>query len=195
MMQPLTRFEEALVFACRLHAGQRRKGKEVPYIAHLLGVASLALEYDAGEDEAIAALLHDAVEDQGGAATRAEIARRFGETVAAIVDGCTDADVVPKPPWAARKQAYVARLSTATPSVRLVVAADKLYNARAILADYRLLGEGLWARFTGGRAGSLWYYRAVADALRTVDDSPLVAELNRVVTELEGLAAAGEGAP
>ena len=194
MMQPLTRFEEALVFACRLHVGQRRKGKEVPYIAHLLGVASLALEYDAGEDEAIAALLHDAVEDQGGAATRAEIARRFGETVAAIVDGCTDTDLVPKPPWPARKQAFIARLATAPPSVRLVVAADKLYNARAVLADYRLLGEGLWARFTGGRAGSLWYYRAVADALRTVDDSPLVDELNRVVTELEHLAAAGAGA-
>ena len=194
-MQPLTRFEEALLFACRLHAGQRRKGKEVPYIAHLLGVSSLVLEHGASEDEAIAALLHDAVEDQGGAATRAEVARRFGETVAAIVDGCTDTEVVPKPPWPARKQAFVARLATASPSVRLVVAADKLHNARAVLADYRLLGEGLWTRFAGGRAGSLWYYRAVADALRIADDSPLVDELNRVVTELEGLAAAGAGAP
>ena len=195
MMQPLTRFEEALVFACRLHAGQRRKGRNTPYIAHLLGVASLVLEQGASEDEAIAALLHDAVEDQGGAPTRAEIARRFGETVAAIVDGCTDTDLVPKPPWRTRKQAFVARLATASPSVRLVVAADKLYNARAVLEDYRLLGEGLWSRFTGGRAGSLWYYRAVADALRTAAPSPLVDELERVVTEIERLAAAGEGAP
>lgn len=194
MARLTARFEEALVYACRLHAGQRRKGREVPYIGHLLGVASLVLEHGGAEDEAIAALLHDAVEDQGGTATRQEIARRFGEQVATIVDGCTDADVMPKPPWRARKETFIARLASASPSVRLVVSADKLHNARAVLEDYRLIGEALWERFRGGRAGSLWYYRAIAEALAAVAPTLLTAELNRVVTELERLAAGGEAA-
>ena len=129
-----TRFEEALVFAAQLHREQTRKGTTIPYIAHLLGVASIVLEYGGDEDEAIAALLHDAIEDQGGASTREEIRRRFGETVVAIVNGCTDAEVIPKPPWRARKEDYIAHMAHASPSVRLVSAADKLHNARAILA-------------------------------------------------------------
>ena len=184
------RFDEALVHASRLHAGQLRKGSAVPYVAHLLAVTAIVLEHGGGEDEAIAALLHDAVEDQGGPATRAEIRRRFGERVAAIVDGCTDAETVPKPPWRARKEAYVAHLAHASPAVRLVSAADKLHNARAILADYRRLGDGLWERFNGGREGTLWYYRALADAFRGVDSTPLIEELERTVRELERLAAA-----
>lgn len=192
MARLTARFEEALVFACRLHAGQRRKGRDVPYVGHLLGVASLVLEHGGAEDEAIAALLHDAVEDQGGVATRQEIARRFGEQVAIIVDGCTDADVMPKPPWRARKETFIARLARASPSVRLVVSADKLHNARAVLEDYRLIGEALWERFRGGRAGSLWYYRVVADALATAGRTPLVEELERAVAELERLAGGGE---
>ncbi|WP_414541782.1 HD domain-containing protein [Nostoc sp. CCY0012] len=179
------RFTAALKYATQLHQQQVRKGSGVPYIAHLLGAASIALEYGANEDEAIAALLHDAIEDQGGAATRTEIRRRFGENVTAIVDGCTDADTIPKPPWRQRKETYIAHIATASPSVLLVSAADKLYNAQSILKDYRLLGETLWQRFQGGREGTLWYYRALVDAFSNRGSTPLVAELARVVTEIE----------
>lgn len=181
------RFREALVFAMELHATQIRKGSGVPYAAHLLGVASIALEYGANEDEAIAALLHDAIEDQGGAATREEIRRRFGETVTAIVDGCTDADTIPKPPWRSRKEAYIAKIPHAPASVRLVSMSDKLYNARSIVQDYRHLGDELWQRFQGGKDGILWYYRACSDAFRAAGSSPLQQELERVVQSLESL--------
>jgi len=182
------RFEDALVYAARLHARQARKGTSVPYVAHLLGVAALVLEDGGDEDEAIAALLHDAVEDQGGAPTLAAIRGRFGERVAAIVAGCTDSEDVPKPPWRERKERYLAELATASPAVRRVSVADKLHNARAILADYRQQGEALWARFSGGRAGVLWYYRALADLHRTRTGGPLAAELERVVAALERVA-------
>lgn len=181
------RFEDALVFAHRLHAQQLRKGTAIPYISHLLAVASIVLEYGATEEEAIAALLHDAIEDQGGAAVREEIRRRFGDRVVEIVNGCSDADVMPKPPWQERKEAYIAHLRSASPSVLLVSTADKLHNARTILADYRTLGEALWERFTGGKEGTLWYYRTLVEILRTVYPSPLVEELDRVVTEIERL--------
>jgi (p)ppGpp synthase/HD superfamily hydrolase len=182
------RFEEALAWAARLHARQERKGSGIPYVAHLLGVASIALDHGADEEEAIAALLHDAVEDQGGAPTLAEIRRRFGDRVAGIVLGCTDTDATPKPPWRARKEAYVAHVRHASPSVRLVSASDKLHNARTVLADFRTCGEELWGRFTGGREGTLWYYRALVDAYSAAGRTPLVEELDRVVSEIEGLA-------
>lgn len=185
------RFEEALVYAARLHAGQARKGTSIPYIAHLLAVAAIVLEHGGNEDEAIAALLHDAIEDQGGAATRAEIRRRFGETVVQIVDGCSDAETMPKPPWRPRKEAYLAHLRQASPSVRLVSAADKLHNARAILADYRAIGDTLWQRFSGRKEGTLWYYRSVVGSLRAAGTTPLVEELARVVAELERIASGG----
>ncbi len=146
---PSTRFDGAFAYASRLHARQKRKGTKIPYVAHLLAVTAIVLEYGGGEDEAIAALLHDAVEDQGGPATRTEILGRFGKRVVAIVDGCTDTDTEPKPPWRQRKEAYVAHVGDASPSVRLVSAADKLHNARSILADYRLLGEALWESLPG----------------------------------------------
>jgi (p)ppGpp synthase/HD superfamily hydrolase len=190
-----TRFEEALVFASRLHVHQVRKGTAIPYLSHLLAVAGLVLEHGADEDIAIAALLHDAVEDQGGAATREEIRRRFGGSVVQIIDGCTDADVIPKPPWRERKEKYIAHIREASPSVRLVSAADKLHNARAILADYRELGEALWDRFNGGKEGTLWYYRSLVEVFRQLSGStPLVKELDRVVSELERLASAGTDA-
>jgi len=170
-MELSTRFEDALTFATRLHADQTRKGTTIPYISHLLAVTSIVLEQGGNEDEAIAALLHDAIEDQGGASTREEIRRLFGERVVEIVDGCTDAEVVPKPPWRTRKEAYIAHLRDAPASVRLVSAADKLHNARAILADYRSVGESLWQRFHGGKTGTL------------------VEELERVVSEIETLTA------
>jgi (p)ppGpp synthase/HD superfamily hydrolase len=182
------RFEDALTFATRLHTGQVRKGTTVPYISHLLAVTAIVIERGGDEDEAIAALLHDAVEDQGGPPTREEIRIRFGETVVAIVDGCTDADTIPKPPWQERKEAYIAHVRHASPSVRLVSAADKLHNARSILLDYRQLGEALWGRFTGGREGTLWYYRALADAFHEIESTPLTDELDRTVRELEQLA-------
>src|SRR5262249_45064046 len=137
----------------------------IPYISHLMAVAALALEYGGREDEAIAALLHDAVEDQGGAETREEILRVFGPRITAIVDGCTDTAEWPKPPGRDRKQAYIKHLRAAPRSVRLVSACDKLHNARSLAKDYRECGEALWDRFSGGREGTLWYYRAIVKAL------------------------------
>ncbi len=187
---PLTkRFEEAFCLACHLHATQKRKGTEIPYIAHLMSVAALVIEDGGDEDEAIAGLLHDAVEDQGGKEMLEEIRRRFGDRVAGIVHGCTDAETIPKPPWLERKKRYVDHICTAPPEVRRVSSADKLHNARAILGDYRHEGERLWKRFSGGRDGTLWYYRALVQAFQAAGSSPMVEELDRVVTELERLVA------
>ena len=180
------RFDAALAFAARRHADQRRKGTDIPYVSHLLGVASIVLENGGNEDEAIAALLHDSVEDQK--ASLAEIRQRFGDGVAAIVAGCSDTDVSPKPPWRERKEAYIAHLASATPSVLLVSAADKLHNARAILADYRDLGDDLWGRFNAGKVETLWYYRALVKALRAAPATRMVDELDRTVAEIERLA-------
>lgn len=181
------RFDDALVYASQLHRDHLRKGTAIPYVSHLLAVTAIVLEHGGGEDEAIAALLHDAVEDQGGSATREAIRARFGENVVTIVDGCTDAETIPKPPWQERKAAYVAHVANTSSSVRLVSAADKLHNVRSVIADYRQLGEALWDRFNGGRDGTLWYYRALADVFRAVDPVPLTAELDRTVAELEQL--------
>ena len=183
-----SRFEQALVFATQLHKEQRRKGSGVPYISHLLAVTALVIEHGGDEDEAIAALLHDAIEDQGGPKAREEIRRRFGDRVTGIVDGCTDSETIPKPPWKERKRAYIARLGEASASVRLVSAADKLHNARSILNDYRGLGEEIWRRFAGRKAGTLWYYRSVLDVLSQAGTTALVEELGRVVSQLEQLA-------
>lgn len=181
------RFERALIFATRLHGDQRRKGSGAPYISHLIAVCALTIEYGGDEDEAIAGLLHDAIEDQGGESARVEILRKFGPRVTEIVEGCTDTDQSPKPPWRARKEAYVRHVAEASPSVRLVSACDKLHNARSLLMDYRVCGEKLWSRFTGGRDGTLWYYRAMVNALRAEGNSPVVDELDRVVGEFEAL--------
>ena len=181
------RFQQAFVYASDLHADQTRKGANIPYISHLMGVATIVLEHGGTEDEAIAALLHDAVEDQGGRPTLDEIRRRFGDGVAQTVEGCTDADTIPKPPWQERKEKYITHLYEADASVRLVSAADKLHNVRAILADYRTVGEALWERFTGGKDGTLWYYRTLVQTFREIDPSPLADELSRVVSELDQL--------
>jgi len=186
------RFEEALQWASRLHAGQRRKGTEIPYVSHLLSVAALVLEDGGDEDQAIAALLHDAVEDQGGLETREEVRRRFGERVTMIVDGCTDAVTNPKPPWRERKEKYIDAVRAAPPEVLRVSAADKLHNARSILLDYRRNGEAIWARFKGGREGTLWYYRSMLAALRQAGGTTMLEELERVVSELEKLAGGGK---
>jgi len=179
-----SRFSEALSYVAALHAEQRRKVSGEPYLAHLLAVAAIVMEHGGNEDETIAALLHDAVEDQGGMATLEEIRRRFGPTVAEIVEGCTDAMESPKPQWRQRKEAHIARLREASASVRLVVAADKLHNAGSLVREYRRRGESLWAIFHGGRDGTLWYYRAVADVLKQAAVTPIVEELDRTVEEL-----------
>ena len=186
------RFSDALGFAASLHREQLRKVTGTPYLGHLLAVAAIVLEHGGGEDEAIAALLHDAVEDQGGPPVREEIRRRFGSQVVEIVDGCTDTDVAPKPPWQARKEAHLAHLRTASPSVCLVVAADKLDNARSLLRDFRRQGPSLWGHFRGRRDGTLWYLRTAIEALQHAAPTALIEELGRVVSELEN--AAG-GAP
>ncbi|MGB0008141.1 MAG: HD domain-containing protein, partial [Candidatus Sulfotelmatobacter sp.] len=154
------RFLKAFLFAAEKHAGQVRKASTTPYIAHLMGVASLTLEFGGDEDMAIAALLHDVVEDCGGAPMLKEVKKRFGSRVAKIVDGCTDSDIEPKPPWRERKENYLRHLKDADAETRLVSASDKLNNVRSILSDYREVGESIWARFNGGRDGTLWYYRA-----------------------------------
>src|SRR6266478_10145006 len=123
-------FEKALVYATRIHGGQLRKKTRIPYIAHILGVCAIAMEYGANETEAIAALLHDAVEDCGGAKRLRDIERKFGKKVAKIVEGCTDTNQTPKPPWLERKQAYIAHLRKAPASTQIVSAADKLHNLR-----------------------------------------------------------------
>ena len=183
-----SRFECALVYASRLHARQTRKASDIPYISHLLSVAALVIEHGGSEDEAIAALLHDAIEDQGGAETRQEIHRRFGKAVTAIVNGCTDAETRPKPPWRQRKEEFIRSLRQASPEVLRVAAADKLHNVRSILSDYRTCGEAVWERFHTGKEGTLWYYREVTGALERRNDSRLVEELGKAVTELETLA-------
>ena len=187
-MRLTSRFEDALVFAAELHRDQPRKGSNVPYVSHLLAVSSLVIENGGDEDQAIAALLHDAIEDQGGPKARAEILRRYGERVTRIVEGCTDSQADPKPPWRARKEAFIAGISEKPPSVQLVCAADKLHNARCILNDYRNVGEKVWRRFVGGREGTLWYYRELVKALIQSGRSPLVDELERVVGEIGRLA-------
>jgi (p)ppGpp synthase/HD superfamily hydrolase len=181
------RFNEAFLFAAEKHAGQTRKKTAVPYISHLMGVASLVLEAGGGEDEAVAALLHDVVEDCGGDPVLEKVRQSFGDRVATIVNGCTDSYTVPKPEWKQRKVEYLDRLRQAEDDVRLVSAADKLHNARTILADYRQEGDAIWDRFNGLRDGTLWYYRSVLDVLHAGKPNRLIDELENVVTELETL--------
>lgn len=182
------RFADAFSYASVLHARQTRKGTDIPYLSHLMSVSALVLEDGGDEDEAIAGLLHDAVEDQGGEPTLVEIRRLFGDKVARIVDGCTDSVVVPKPPWRERKERYVAHIRRAAADVRRVSSADKLHNARSILADFRALGDDLWGRFTASKGDTLWYYRSLVESFRYAGGGRLVDELDLVVSELERLA-------
>jgi (p)ppGpp synthase/HD superfamily hydrolase len=203
LSRPLSdKFNDALVYAARLHREQPRKGKDIPYIGHLLGVASLVLESGGDEEMAIAALLHDAVEDQGGLPRLEDIRKIFGSRVARIVLGCTDSDEIDpdnKAPWCERKEKYIAHVERdADIEVRLVSAADKVHNARAILSDHYELADRVFDRFSGKKQGTLWYYRALVDAFRAAearDNHPaddaargrkrLIDELARVVDELE----------
>lgn len=179
------RFHRAFLFAAKKHAGQTRKASTIPYLAHLMGVASLVLEFGGDEDMAMAALLHDVVEDCGGEPMLREVRKRFGTRVARIVEGCTDSFSTPKPPWRERKESYIRHLKNADAETRLVSAADKLNNIRSILSDYRAIGEQIWARFNGGREGTLWYYRALLDEFLLSKADRLVREFELAVRELE----------
>jgi (p)ppGpp synthase/HD superfamily hydrolase len=181
------RFVLAFEYAFELHVLQMRKGTTVPYMTHLMSVAALVLENGGDEDQAIAGLLHDAVEDQGGLEILAVIQDRFGERVARIVEGCTDATTIPKPPWRARKEQYIAHLNHADMDIQLVSLADKLHNARTLLADLQTVGPTVWKRFNGGKEGTLWYYRALADLFNGRNPLALTREFNRIVTEIEQL--------
>lgn len=182
-----TRFDDALVYAHRVHRDQRRKGTGIPYVAHVLGVASLVLEHGATEAEAIGALLHDAAEDGGGEARLAEIRARFGDEVAEIVLGCSDSlaeHPEDKAPWIERKRAALAHVETASASVCLVSAADKLHNVRAIGRDLETYGAEVWDRFDGRRDGTLWYYREMADTLAHRYRTAITRDLQRAVDDL-----------
>jgi (p)ppGpp synthase/HD superfamily hydrolase len=174
----------AFHYAADKHAGQTRKQTAVPYLSHLMAVASLVLEAGGDEDMAIAALLHDVVEDCGGMPRLREIRKQFGARVAKIVDGCTDTYVEPKPEWLERKIGYVREVKHADAETRLVSAADKLHNVCTILADYRQHGEAIWKRFSGKKNGTLWYYRALSDEYQRRPNR-ITNELAIAVSELE----------
>ena len=180
-------FEEAFAYAAGLHRAQTRKGTRVPYVAHLLGVAALVLEDGGDDEEAIAALLHDAAEDHGGRARLDDIRTRFGERVSRIVEGCSDSLAVPRPPFAERKRQYLERVRTEAGDVIRVSLADKVYNARVILAELRFYGDALWERFDPGRDEQLWYYEELARVFRDVGSGPMVAELEHLVEHLQRL--------
>jgi GTP pyrophosphokinase len=182
------RFNQAFDFALSLHCRQVRKGTQIPYIAHLMSVSALVLENGGDEDLAIAALLHDAVEDQGGIATLKAIRSRFGERVAFIVEGCSDAVTFLKPAWRQRKEQYLDHLVSANQDIQLVSLSDKLHNARSLLRDLQQYGSVVWRRFNGGKEGTLWYYRQLADHFNRKLPGVLSAELGWIVAELERLA-------
>ena len=178
------RLADAASYALTIHAEQRRKGTDIPYISHLFAVASLVMEHSGDEDLAIAGMLHDAIEDVG-AEQEAIIAERFGARVAAVVRACTDADTLPKPPWRARKEAYIHHLESADRDTLLVSCADKLHNARAILTDVRTHGVALFDRFNVGRDGVLWYYAQLAEMFARRLPGALSRELANVVDQMQ----------
>ncbi len=195
MTEPILsdRFNDALGYAERLHRHQTRKGNAIPYVAHLLAVSAMALESGADEDVAIAALLHDAVEDQGGIETLEEIRGRFGDRVARIVAACSDStatDPKAKAPWRDRKEAYLAHLAHADLDIARVTAADKLHNSSAILRDLRRHGPETMKRFGSSPAAILWYHAAVAAALAPHRNDAPIDEIEAVcekIAELLGL--------
>lgn len=191
--QPGPRFNAAFEFAARKHHGQTRKGKSVPHLEHVMSVAALVLEFGGDEDCAIGGLLHDVVEDCGGRPVLREVEEKFGQRVAHIVEACTDSFEEPKPAWRKRKEEYLHRLRSEDQATRLVSACDKLDNARSVLRDFRKDGNAIWQRFNGGREGTLWYYRALADEFNRSPIGNIATELNIVVNELERLTGKNSG--
>ncbi len=184
-MKLTQRFRDALGLAFDLHKDQQRKGTQTPYIAHLMSVTALILENGGDEDQAIAGLLHDAVEDQGGLATLEIIRDQFGDRVAYLVEACSDSYSSPKPIWRVRKEQFIGRLKFVLPDVYLILLADKLHNARTILTELELKGPEIWEKFNGGRAGSLWYYRELVDFFLIQLPGQMAKELEEIVTKLE----------
>jgi (p)ppGpp synthase/HD superfamily hydrolase len=181
------RFTQAIAYAVDLHARQARKATTIPYLSHLMSVCSLVLEDGGTEDEAVAALLHDGPEDQGGRATLDEIGRRFGPEVAALVDGLSDTMETPKPPWPQRKEAYLARLRGEPDSVLRISLADKLHNLRTMATDHALQGDELWTRFNAGIDEQAWYNRSLLQVFEErLPDSRNLPEYRRVVGEVFG---------
>jgi len=181
------RLQRAFRYAAKMHAGQARKQTAVPYLSHLMAVTSLVLEAGGDEEMAIAALLHDVVEDCGGMPRLREVRRMFGMRVAKIVEGCTDSFVDPKLEWTVRKGEYLRRLKDEDDETRLLSACDKLHNVRTILSDFRQDGEAIWKRFNGGRDGTLWYYRALRDEFSRRQLNRITRELRIAVSQLEDM--------
>src|ERR1700733_11844730 len=181
------KLQRAFAYAAKMHAGQARKATTVPYLSHLMAVASLVLEAGGDEDMAIAALLHDVVEDCGGMPRLREVRKLFGPRVGKIVEGCTDSFGEPKAEWVERKRDYLREVTHADAETRLVSASDKLHNVRTILADYRKDGEAIWVRFSGKKEGTLWYYRALSDEYQRRGANRITRELELAVAELETL--------
>ena len=176
------RYDRAFLYASELHRTQVRKGSTIPYLSHLLAVSALVLKSGGSEDQAIAGLLHDAAEDQGGREQLEQIRERFGEHVAIIVADCTDTFENPKPPWRTRKEAYIASLPQKHRDSILVSLADKTDNARAILGDYREIGDEVWARFNGKKEGTRWYYQSLTEFFSNNYPGPLADEFARTVS-------------
>ncbi len=183
---------EAFFLAESLHREQVRKSTKIPYLYHLLSVAALVGEYGGDARQVAAALLHDAAEDQGGQVALEAIEARLGAEVAEYVRACSDSLTQPKQSWRPRKEAYIDRIADLAEEVKLIIAADKLHNIRSLLRDYRQAGEALWQRFNGGRAGTLWYYQAVAAALEESWRHPILDELREVVDRLAAMADGSE---
>jgi len=179
------RYFEAFRYAAELHTHQVRKGSDVPYLSHLMSVSALVMEYGGTENEAIAGLLHDAAEDQGGYDTLDEIREHFGDEVAEIVEACSDTFDDPKPPWRLRKEAYLAHLKTAPNNVLMVSLADKLHNSRSILTDVQNNGVAVFDKFRGKREGTLWYYRSLVTVFKQVSTNAMVREFEHVVGCIE----------
>jgi (p)ppGpp synthase/HD superfamily hydrolase len=195
------KFTSAVDYARILHI-ERRKGSDIPYMAHLLGVSALVMgearhvAFPVTEDMVIAAILHDAAEDHGGAVRLKDIEHNFGSNVARIVDGLSDSlsgDASNKQPWLERKQAYIDRLREEPADIQLISAADKLYNAKAILDDYRGIGPQIWARFKRGRNDQLWYFDELLKVFKEAGGNRIVEELERVVRQLREISAGEKG--
>jgi (p)ppGpp synthase/HD superfamily hydrolase len=178
-------FQKAFDYAFKLHRNQIRKGSNIPYLSHLLAVAALVLEDGGDEAEAIAALLHDAVEDQGGFETLNQIKVHFGETIASIVEECSDSFTTPKPPWRERKLEYLKKLSSASPSGLKVSLADKLHNIRSLILAYQKYGEAIWRNFRGGKEGTMWYYHQLSGIFHQHGENVMLAEFDHALRQLD----------
>lgn len=194
-MEYSQRIVDAFALCYELHRTQIRKGSHVPYITHLMGVAAIVGRHGGNEEQFIAALLHDAVEDQGGQPTLDRIRAQFGKTIAGYVEGCSDSDIEPKPPWRERKEKFVEATRHAAPELKLIIAADKLHNIRSTLSDLCEHGPRVWRIFKGGKEGCVWYHRAMLQALRENWDHPLLRELADAVDALEAAPAPPDTPP